>query len=71
MVTVAGGMGASRVGLGCGITSSGEEMSGKVAAGVEPRGIPVNLSLTRMGTEWNLIHKSRDIEQRRWRQLIP
>ena len=62
------GTGGTKGSLGCGNIA---DMGGKVAVGVEPRGTPVNLSLTRMGTEWNLIHKSRDIGQRRWRQLIP
>ena len=68
MVAIAGGMVGSKGGLGCGIVA---EMSGEVAAGVErgPRGTPVTLSMTRMGTEWTLIHKSRDGTMR-CKQLI-
>ena len=60
-----GGMGGGKGRLGCGNRS--REMSGEVAAGVEggPRGTPE----TRMGTEWSLIHKSRDGTMQ-WRELI-
>ena len=62
-----GGMGGGKGRLGCGYIA---EMSGEVAAGVErgprgTRGTPV----TRMGTEWSLIHKSRDGTMQ-WRELI-
>ena len=62
-----GGMGGGKGRLGCGNIA---EMSGEVAAGVEggprgTRGTPV----TRMGTEWSLIHKSRDGTMQ-WRELI-
>ena len=44
-----GGMGGGKGRLGCGYIA---EMSGEVAAGVErgPRGTPVTLSMTRLGT---------------------
>ena len=62
--TIVGGMGGPRVGLGCGITSSGEEMSGKVAAGVErgpkARKIPIGMRqcgygvLRQMMKDWDM-----------------
>ena len=67
MVAIGIGMGGGKGRLGCGNIA---EMSGEVAAGVEggPRGTR-GTPETRRGTEWSLIHKSRDGTMQ-WRELI-